>query len=874
MLNLFVEVVNLSIVSAWLILAVILLRIVIKRIAPRWTICLLWGLVAICLVVPFSFESNFSIIPSRQPIILEDSPDTQAPSDEVLTDSSYDAGEQTQNSIHINSGFANLDNRLNAIIESYKENSAVTENVESEPVAEKSGRSVLEIASYVWFTGFVLMLGYFTVNLISLKIRLKGATKYYDRVYLNDVVPSPFLFGLIKPRIYLPSDISDEAERYVLAHEKAHINRFDHIVKPLGFVLLSLHWFNPLVWIAYFLLGRDIEYACDEKVIKNFNETERKAYASALLECGVTAIGITCPVAFGEISVKSRILKTLSYKKPALWISLTIITATAIMALCFLSSPRDLVKIDEEPSSEATDVIVESESPAEKSVAGIWYTEGHSLMLDESGEGVCHSDGVLIPIKWTTEDKSINFLLPEEHKGAVELPTQTSYAVSHDEKQLTIGDKVYTSTYVKVADNIDSALVGTWYSYSLITGEEKITFNADGSGKMEGSTMYAFTWSVEDGILSTKLKLKGIAYTIKYKSYKTEGDTLTLNQSGIKTKYSKNRTALGGNTALMGTWNLVTDEEEKPALTFNANGTGDYSRDYDSFFWIEKDGVISFYGSDRLLMNSTFDDVEKLGEASYKINGDELVINYEGKEYTFTIEPGSRPLDSVVADVDHPLGGDKNVVGKWTAFIDTEFVNYSVSFTVELKEDGNGTFSYHGVDVPICWYTDTGSGALAIYHKANGIAEDVFVGEYGIGGDVLYINEKGTGIISFAKEGSDAEGDVYILKGRIFAELLNGDLIYYNEIDESGNIATEPVILLSSRDMTDFIVTRNGATVAKYDKITAEKPFGATLFFNENAKIRISFTDKNGNRISFAIGKTVNDNGVATYTFNEMTINE
>lgn len=869
MLSLFVEVVNLSIVSAWLILAVILLRIVIKRIAPRWTICLLWGLVAVCLVVPFSFESDLSIIPSRQPIIYEEKPDIQTPSNEALDEGSYEQlTDQTQNSIHINSGFVKLDNKLNAVIESYKESAAETENDTPAQKEQGSGKHILEILSYVWLTGSVFMLGYFTYNLITLKLRLRNAVKYDDGVYLNNVIPSPFLFGIINPRIYLPNDISDEAERYVLAHERAHMRRFDHIVKPLGFVLLSIHWFNPLVWIAYFLLGRDIEYACDEKVIKNFNETERKAYATALLECGVKAIGITCPVAFGEISVKSRILKTLNYKKPALWIILTIITATAIMALCFLSSPRDLVKLDEETESS------EAEKTEGVSVTGIWYTAEHSLMLDKGGEGVCHTNGVLIPIKWTADDKSINFLLPEEHESTVDLPTETSYSVSDDKKQLTIGDKVYSSTYVKIADNIDSALVGTWYNYSYYNGEEKMIFNADGSGKMCTSATRTFTWWVEDGVLSTKMNLDGFSYTIKYKSYKINGDELTLNQSGVKTKFSKKSIALGGNTALMGTWNLVSDKDENSTLSLSPNGYGDYGVDFDTFFWAEKDGVISFYSGPSLLSTCVADKFEKLGEATYECNNDELTVYYDGKEYKFTIEPGSRPLDSVIADVDHPLGGDKDVVGKWTALVKTELVNYSVSFTVELTEDGKGTFNYYGVDVPVCWYTDTGSGALAIYHESKGIAEDVFFGEYGVGGDVLYLNDKSTGILSFAKEGSDAEGDMFTLEGLTFNTLMNGEYVTYLETDENGDIATEAIALISGGDLTDFRVTREGVTLAEYEKITAEKPFAATMFLKaDDAEKRISFTDKNGNTVSFVISKTVNDYGIEGYTFTEMKIN-
>ena len=202
------------------------------------------------------------------------------------------------------------------------------------------GISVIGILSIVWAAGFAAMAVYAVAVYVRLRLRLRESIEIEDGVFICDMIESPFLFGFIKPRIYIPSGLDDADARYVIAHERAHMKRFDHVWKPCGFFLLSLHWFNPALWAAYILLCKDIEYACDEKVISEIGADFKRAYSTALLNCSISHRAVSaCPVAFGECDVKGRILNVLSYKKPALWVIILSVVATAVVSVCFLTNP-------------------------------------------------------------------------------------------------------------------------------------------------------------------------------------------------------------------------------------------------------------------------------------------------------------------------------------------------------------------------------------------------------------------------------------------------------------------------------------------------------------------------------------------------------
>lgn len=308
--ELFRNLVNLSLTAGWLVLAVLALRLLLRK-APRWSCCLLWGLVALRLICPISLESPFSLIPSAQPL----------PQD-IL----YTAAPQ------IHSGIPALNSAVNPVLQ--------------EALAPAAGASANPtqvwafLLSLIWLAGMIGMLFYALVSTLRLKRRLATATLLEDNIRQSELVASPFVLGLFRPVIYLPYHIAEEDLTYVLAHERTHIRRLDHWWKLLGYVLLSVYWFHPLMWAAYVLFCRDLEGACDEKAIRALNQEERRGYSTALLHCSIRRRpAAPCPLAFGEAGVKSRVKAVMGYKKPAFWIVVIALIACAIAALCFLTSP-------------------------------------------------------------------------------------------------------------------------------------------------------------------------------------------------------------------------------------------------------------------------------------------------------------------------------------------------------------------------------------------------------------------------------------------------------------------------------------------------------------------------------------------------------
>lgn len=307
---LFLKLVNMSINASWLVLAVLVLRFVLRK-APKSILCSLWAMVALRLMLPVSFKSIFSLIPSAEPL-----------SEEFL----YAATPQ------LNTGVASVDQILNPII---AENLTPAELVSANPTQIYSF-----IFSRLWILGMVLMLLYLLVSYFVLRKKVQVCIRLDNTVRLCDHIDSPFILGIIRPEIYLPSNLDPVTTAHVLAHEQAHLKRRDHWWKPLGFVLLSVYWFHPVLWLAYILLCRDIEQACDEKVVQTLDLDGKKSYSLALLQCSAPRKLITaCPLAFGEVGVKKRIKSILHYKKPAFWIVLTAVIAGIVVAVCFLTDP-------------------------------------------------------------------------------------------------------------------------------------------------------------------------------------------------------------------------------------------------------------------------------------------------------------------------------------------------------------------------------------------------------------------------------------------------------------------------------------------------------------------------------------------------------
>lgn len=343
MTALFLKIVNTGISAGWVVLAVLAVRLVLRK-APKWTHVLLWGIVALRLIFPFSLESALSLIPSAQTL-----------PDQLLAGPSFQ--------IHI--GVPPVDQRVNEYLgDRYFEGVSVPTG---------SGRDTMTLFAVLWIVGTLLLLAYMAVSYLRLWLRLSEAVPVEENVFRSRKIEVPFVFGFLKPGIYLPWGMDSETSAYVVRHERAHIRRGDHWWKMIGFLILAVYWFHPLLWAAYLLFCRDIELACDEKVIRELPEEQRADYSQALLDCSIgrdkgTASGIIFPPSFGEQDVKKRIRHILHYRKPVFWATAGAVAGCAVLAVCFLTDP---------PSEESGMV------PTTADLHGIW--NGY-LFLTINGE--------------------------------------------------------------------------------------------------------------------------------------------------------------------------------------------------------------------------------------------------------------------------------------------------------------------------------------------------------------------------------------------------------------------------------------------------------------------------------------------------------
>ncbi|MBP3378636.1 MAG: hypothetical protein J6L96_07790 [Clostridia bacterium] len=339
---LFFEIARMSLSASIVAVAVILIKLLLKK-APRWIHCLMWMLVAVRLVCPFAIESSFSVMPSKSPI----------------DNSTYQSYEQVFDNEQI----------IPIIPSGYGESITEQPNIQNgsacekaplyiEPQVEKE-RSWQEISSWIWLAGALLMAAYGIGSYLRFRKKVSPSIHVQDKVYICDYIDSPFILGLICPRIYIPSSLSERERDHVTAHEMAHIKRCDHLWKPLGFALLALHWFNPLIWLAYILLCRDIEIACDERVIGGMDTYHRREYTTVLLSCSIQRRMISaCPLAFGEVSVKWRIKNVLTYRKPTLLIIIAAVVAVTVASVCLLTDPVSAQENNEIPDDEYVETVV------------------------------------------------------------------------------------------------------------------------------------------------------------------------------------------------------------------------------------------------------------------------------------------------------------------------------------------------------------------------------------------------------------------------------------------------------------------------------------------------------------------------------------
>ena len=363
--ELFLKIVNMSISASWLVLVVLILRFVLKK-APKWVNILLWGIVAIRLICPFSFESALSLIPSAETF-----------PEKVISGPSFD----------VQTGITPVDNRINDYLgDRYFEGVTVPAN---------NGNNIMTILTIVWTIGILLLVAYTVISYWRLRRKVDTAVRYKDNIFQSENVKSPFVLGIIKPRIYLPFNMNGQDLEHVVAHEQAHIHRKDHWWKPFGFLLLTIHWFNPLVWLAYVLLCRDIELACDERVIKELGNEQRADYTQALVACSVNRRMIAaCPLAFGEVGVKDRVKSVMNYKKPAFWGVVLAVIVCVFVAVCFLTNPvtknngtdgtvTEWFDYLETPDEMVWDGRLEINLPEFPGVTFCWYPEKMEAVTEE-----------------------------------------------------------------------------------------------------------------------------------------------------------------------------------------------------------------------------------------------------------------------------------------------------------------------------------------------------------------------------------------------------------------------------------------------------------------------------------------------------------
>ena len=334
----FTNILNLSIAASWLVLAVAVIRLVWKN-GPKAFHCALWALVAIRLLCPVSIESTFSLIPSREVVPAEylylepREPEFREPARlEIVTNPVYEAPVEIE-----------IDTTVDRV------------------------QHWDMLATVLWLAGMGVMAIYAAYSYWNLRLRIRLGARVWENVWECDEISSPFILGLFRPRIYLPSHLDEDTRTMVLAHERAHLDRLDHLWKPLGFALLTVHWFNPVIWLGYILLCRDIELACDEKVIKKLDKPTVRAYSEALVRCAIPQRSIAlCPLAFGEVGVKDRVKAMVRYRKPGLILTAAAVILAILLAACFLTDPVEMP------------------------------TETEPVHVEEPIDAVLHEDGVVV----------------------------------------------------------------------------------------------------------------------------------------------------------------------------------------------------------------------------------------------------------------------------------------------------------------------------------------------------------------------------------------------------------------------------------------------------------------------------------------------
>ena len=438
MSELFLKIVNMSISASWVVIAVLTLRFCLKK-APKWVNVLLWGIVAARMVFPFSIESVLSLIPSAETIsptiMMEQTPSVQT-------------------------GVPALNHVINPVISG---------SLTPAPGASANPLQIwIPVLAGIWLFGIAALFLYSAVSYWRLRRKVCEAVILRGNIYQSEKVCSPFVLGIIKPKIYLPYHMDSREMDHVIAHEQTHIRRKDHWWKPLGFLLLTIHWFNPLMWLSYILLCRDIELACDEKVIREMGNEQRADYTQALVACSVNRRMIAaCPLAFGEVSVKERVKSVMNYKKPAFWVIIIAVIICVGVAACFLTNPKQdryTLRIVVPAGSQEEFVYTEEEVSTVRNSIKIW-----------SGDGLGDTEVLLFPVNKTAETGYTATYLTHGMSVEFDAENDTWFKIGVNMQNPTNEDIIVyvevENVEVRIVDEINSVI--EWFDYLETPDEMK-----------------------------------------------------------------------------------------------------------------------------------------------------------------------------------------------------------------------------------------------------------------------------------------------------------------------------------------------------------------------------------------------------------------
>ena len=504
MSSIFLYFANISITATWVVLVLVVLRPVLKKV-PKWVSCILWGVVGLRLILPINFESNFSLIPSKETI---------------PTDIAYLTYPQ------IDSGVSVINNVVNPVL---------SDSVSLEPLSSVNTlETPLNIFTVIWVFGVLLMFIYSFVSFVYLKIKVLASVKSINEknVFFCDNIKSPFILGFIKPKIYVPSGLNEQDLKFVLEHENSHLKRKDHIIKPISFFALSVYWFNPAIWIWYVLLCRDIESACDENVIKSYTTSYKKLYSEALLNCSSPKrMVMACPVAFGEVGVKNRIKSVLNYKKPAFWVVVVAFVCTLLFTICFITNPYNR-KFNNILNENGYEILYSEPSH----ISMFFMADNISQYVTEEGKNITN----ILKAPLETENGAEIYLESVEsfpEKDEVYLTFSVSHTNLSDEG-------IVTTPYIKTENGYDYFLkLGSKVSFSDVTGDGTSCngeiVSVGPKNEFVISVKKSWLENRRDSKISVGFNMGEIGYQRKTDNYELSETQDNLIVSEIKNRYLK-----------------------------------------------------------------------------------------------------------------------------------------------------------------------------------------------------------------------------------------------------------------------------------------------------------------------------------------------